>query len=146
MMSLTKNTQWCRSYQAARKHCMFADKTEFVAKWVRAVKTALTPGLCFNRPEDGTVRSFAHALIVLIEIVHREVDMVWIRSRVPRIAVGPRIEACQDGTATAEVMAPGRDSNSWLPQHRSVKDCGVLDTRDGEDHAEQADGCHISRV
>ena len=135
-----------QSHQATSEHCVFGDETKFVVKWVRAIKTAFTPGLRFNRPEDGAVRSFAHPPIVLIEIIHREVNMVWIRPRVPRIAISPRIEACEDGTVTAEVMAPRRDSNSRLPQYSRVKHCGFLDTRDGEDHAEQADGCHITGV
>jgi hypothetical protein len=119
--------EW-KSYQAACEHRIFGDETKFVVKWVLAIKAALTPGLYFNRPEDGTVRSFAHAPIALFEIVHREVNMVWIRPRVPGVAISPRIEAREDGTATPEVMAPGRDSNAWLPQDSRVKDCGVLDT------------------
>jgi hypothetical protein len=77
--------------QAACEHRIFGDETKFVLKWVHAIKTAFAPGSCFDRPEDGTVGSFAHVPIVLIQIVHREVYMVWIRPRVPGVAISPRI-------------------------------------------------------
>jgi hypothetical protein len=125
--SLNCDVQAWQSYQAARERCIFVDESKFVVEWVGAIKTAFTSGLCFNRPEDGAARLFAHSPIILIDIVHREANMVWIRPRVPGVAISPRIEAREDGTAATEVLAPGRDSNSRLPQNSSVKDCGVFD-------------------
>jgi hypothetical protein len=125
-----------RSYQPAGENRTLVDKTEFVPKRVYAIKTAFTPGLCFDRPKDRAVRSSAHALVTFIEILYREVHMVRIRFGVPVIAVGPRIEACQDGAATSEIMPARGDPSSWLLQDSGVIGRGVPDTGNGKNHTE----------
>ncbi len=115
------------SYQATRENRSVVDETKFVAKGIRAVKTAFAPGLRLDWPKDGAVRSSTHAPVVCIEIVYCEVHMVRIRPGVPSIAVSPWIKACQDDAAAPEVMPSGRDPSSWLLEDSRVKDCGVLD-------------------
>ena len=128
------DSRW--SYQATREHRTLVNETKFVAERVCAIKTAFAPGLRLDRPKDGAVGSSAHAPIEGIEIVYREVHMVRIRPRVPRVAVGPWIETSKDGAAAPEVMPSRRDPNSWLFQEGRVEDGGVIDTCHGKDYAE----------
>jgi hypothetical protein len=114
------------SYQTAGEHGPLVDETKFIPEGIRAIKTAFTPGLCFDRTEDRAVGSCAHALVTCIEIVYREVHMVRIRLGVPGVAISPRIDARKNGAATPEVMSPGRDSLSGLLQDGRVEGCGVL--------------------
>jgi hypothetical protein len=113
--------------QATGEYRTLVDETKFVAKGIRAVKTAFAPGLRLDRPKDGAVRSSANTLVAGIEIVYCEVNMVWIRPRVPGVAVGPWIKTRQDSAAAPEVMPSRRDPNSWLLQDGRVKDRGFLD-------------------
>lgn len=124
---MNRATQRKRSYQVTRKNRSLVDEIKFVAKGVRAVKTAFAPGLRLDWPKDGAVRSRADATVVCIEIVYREVHMVRIRRGVPRVAVSPWIKACEDDAATPKVMPSRRDPSSGLLEDSRVKDCGVLD-------------------
>lgn len=85
----------------------------------------------------------AHAGEAGLKIVYCEVQVVRIGRGVPGVAVGARIEASEDGSATIEVMPPGRDPHSWLLQDsRIIRGC-IIDTGDGDDHAEQSGRCHM---
>lgn len=99
---------------STREQGPLVNEAEFIAKWVGTIKTAFPPWLCFNRPENGAVRLFAHAALAGLEIVHCEIHMVRIRLGVPGVAVRAWIETREDGSSTIEVMPSGRDPLSWL--------------------------------
>jgi hypothetical protein len=73
---------------------------------------------------------------VSLDVVHCEVDVVRIRLGVPGVAVGSRIEACEDDAAAPEVMPAGRDPHPRLFQHGGVINCGFFNTRHRKNHAE----------
>ena len=57
----------------AREQGPLVDKTKFISKGVRAVETALAPGLDLNRSEDFGARLFAHTSLVPFEIFYSEI-------------------------------------------------------------------------
>jgi hypothetical protein len=86
---------------------------------------------------------FADADVVALKIVYSEVQMIRIGLGVPGIAVGAWIKARQNGSATIEVMPPGRDSHSWLLQYSRIIHCCIINAGDGNDYAEQAGRRHM---
>jgi hypothetical protein len=123
------------SYQPTREFRMLLDETEFVTKGVRAIKTTFSPGLCLDRPKDGTAELSTRAPKVFLEIVHCEVHVVRIWFGVPGITVSPRIEARKDDAAAPEIMPPGRDPASWVVKDSRIKDSSVLDAGYRNDNA-----------
>ena len=126
----------------AREQGCLVNEAELVAKWVGAIKTSFAPGLSFNLPEDGAVRLLAHAGLVGLKIGDGEVQVVRIGRRVPGVAVGARIEARQDGSATIKVMTTGGDAHPWLIENCGVVGCGLMDAGDRNDDAEQTGRLH----
>ena len=114
---------------------MLLDETEFVTKGVRAIKTTFSPGLCLDRPKDGTAELSTRAPKVFLEIVHCEVHVVRIWFGVPGITVSPRIEASKDDAAATEIMPSRRDSAPWLVKNSRVKYSSVLDAGYRNDNA-----------
>lgn len=124
----------------------FVNEAKLVAKWVNAIKTAFPPGLSCNRPQDGTVRLLADAGLVCLKIDDGEVQVVRIGCGVPGVAVGPRIEARQDGSAAIKVMASGRDAHPWLFENGRVVRGGGVDAGDRNDYAKQTGRRHARSV
>ena len=112
------------------------NETELISKWVGAVKTSFPPRLCFNRPENGAVRLFAHPGLAGLEIIHREVHMVRIGLCVPGVAIGAWIKTRKDGSPTIEVMPSRRDPHSRFLQDSRIEHCCLIDTGYWNDHAE----------
>jgi hypothetical protein len=128
---------------STREQGPLVNEAEFIAKRVNAVKTSFPPWLCFNRPENGAVRLFAHADLIGLKIVNCEVDMVRIGLCVPGVAVRAWIKTREDGSATIEVMPSGRDPHSRLLQDSRVEHCCLIDAGYWNDHAEQSGRRHI---
>lgn len=79
----------------------------------------------------------AHPSEVLLKIVDREVDVVRIRVRVPRITVRTRIETSENALTTTEVMPPGRDASPRGVQDRNVIGSSLIDVGNWHNNAEK---------
>ena len=111
----------------AREQGSLIDKTDFVAKRVRAIETALAPGLSFNRSEDFGVRLFSYTTLVRFQILDGEVHMVGVWRCVPGVTIRPRIETSEDCASTVVVVPSWRDSHARLFQNSGIKGGGLTD-------------------
>ena len=127
-----------RSSQAGREQRAVGDEAEWVAEGVGAVEAALTPRLRFDGPQN--VRAgLARALERGLEVIHREVHVIRIGLGVPRVAIGARVEAGEDGAAAAEVVAAVGYRRARGLEQRGVELFCADDIAHRQDDAEESD-------
>ena len=123
-------------YLLRRESSRLVNETEFVAERIAAIEALLSPGLSLDGPRDGPFGLTLYTPEVLLKIINGEVNMVRIWLRIPRVAVGTRIEASENALAATEVMPPRGDAAAWLIQHRSVVGGPLINAGNRHNHAE----------
>jgi hypothetical protein len=133
-------------YLLRRESGRLVDETEFVAERINAIEALLSPRLRLDRPRDGAFELIPYTPEVLLKVINGKVNMVRIWLRIPRVAVGTRIEASENALAATEVMPPRGDAAARFTEHRRVIGSPIINAGNRYNHAEQSSRGHVQRV
>ena len=130
-------------YLLRRESSRLVNETELVAERIAAVEALLSPRLRLDGSRDGAFELTLDTSEALFEVINGEVNMLRTWLRIPRVAVGTRIEASKNALPAAEVMPPRGDAAARLIEHRRVVDSRLINVGNRHNHAKQSSRGHV---
>jgi len=125
------------SEQPGREQGPLVDDTQLVSRWIAAMEAAFAPGLRLNRPTNNRPGRRLHSRQRRLQICHGKIQVIGIRSGVPLVTIGARIETGENHFATGKIMAAWRNTPVRIIEDMSVEGGRRDDICHGRYHPKQ---------